>query len=252
MKIYEIMQIMEKEFPLETAYEWDNCGLLLGDKNKEVTKIFLTLDVTEETAKEAVSCGADMIISHHPLLFGGTKRITSETPEGRTIMLLLENKISVYAAHTNCDVAKNGINARLAELFELSDVENLEDSGLGRIGKLKKEISLSDFAELVKERLSTPFVRIAGDEKRMIKTVAIGSGACSDSIPVAVLKGADVMLTADTKYHEMLNCTACGIAVIDAGHYPTEIIVTDIFECILKPYGFELNKSESKDIYKLI
>lgn len=252
MKLSEIAKLIEAEFPQSDAYEWDNVGILFGSKNKEVKKALLSLDVNLAVIKEAIENKVDLIISHHPILFGGIKKINDDSLNGQILLALAENNIAVYSAHTNCDVGKNGINARLAEIFNLADVSCLEETGLGRIGNLEKELSLSDFAELVKSKLNTPFLRIAGDTDKPIKTVAIGSGACADSIPVAIAKGADVMITADMKYHDMINFSETGIAVIDAGHYPTEIIVMDIFEKILKNCDLTLIKSQNTDIFKFI
>ncbi len=249
MILSEIIKIIETAFPKELACSWDNVGLLVGEINRDIKKILLTLDVTEGTVAEAVDCGANLIVSHHPVMFAGIKSITDETSEGRLLLTAIKNNVAVYAAHTNCDIAEEGTNSYLAELFELRDVEALEEDGIGRVGTLNKSITLEAFAEIVKKKLNTPKVRVCGDMKRKIRKVAIGSGACSDSIPTAVLKRADVMLTADMKYHEMLDADALGICVIDAGHYPTEIAVIDIFEKLLSETGTELIKSKNKDIF---
>lgn len=252
MNLGKITEIIEKEFPLSCAYDWDNCGLLLGDNERDIKTVLLSLDVTEAVAKEAKNIGADLILSHHPILFDGTKKITGDTPEGRTILTLLENNTCVYSAHTNCDVAKNGINARLATLFDLSDTEFLEDDGLGRVGNLKNPMSFADFALFTKNVLNTPFVRICGDKRAQISRIAVASGACADSIPTAVKKGAQVIVTADMKYHDMINYSQMGIFIIDAGHYPTEIVVIDIFYDLLSHTGLNLIKSKNPDIFEFI
>lgn len=252
MELNEIAQIIEREFPLSSAFEWDNCGLLLGDRKRDIKTVLLSLDVTCAVAEEAKSVGADLILSHHPILFDATKRITADTAEGRLIAELMQNKICVYSAHTNCDVGKNGINARLAKIFNLLGIEFLEENGLGRIGTLKKAVSFSDFSILAKKLLNTPFVRICGDKNTEISRVAVASGACADSIPTAVKKGADAIVTADMKYHDMLNYSQEGICIIDAGHYPTEIIVTDIFCELLADTGIKLIKSKNPDIFEFV
>ena len=252
MRVFEIEKIIEKEFPPETAYEWDNVGLLLGRHDAEISKVLVALDVTPETAEEAKACGAELILAHHPILFGGTKRITDESEEGKMLLDLVENRICVYAAHTNCDVGVRGLNTYLAALFGLSEVEFLEENGLGRIGNIKKAVTLADFAEEVKRKLRTPHVRAGGDLTRLVRRVAVGSGACADSIPRAMSKGADVMLTADMKYHEMLNAVHSGICVLDAGHYPTEAVVTDIFGKLLEGKGLEVVKSKEADVFKYL
>lgn len=250
MKMYEIEELLERAFPKEKAYEWDNVGLLIGRHGSEINTVLTTLDVTPGAVAEAKKCGAELIVSHHPILFGGAKRITDDTAEGKLISELIENKICVYAAHTNCDTAETGINARLAEIFGLTDAEFLEENGLGRIGNLGKAVPLSEFAQSVKEKLGTPAVRIIGDGARIVKRVAVGSGACADSIPSAVEKGADVMVTADLKYHEALDAENAGVCVIDAGHYPTEAVAADIFAEILRGCGLKTVIYRGADVFK--
>ena len=239
MKAKEIIKIIENICPERLAYSWDNVGLLCGDENKDVKKVFVTLDTNTNTVKEAISKNADMIVSHHPILLGGIKRIDYSTSVGQMLKLLIENNIPLFAAHTNMDTAKGGINDKLAEMFELTDVKILDQhtddssAGLGRYGRLEKTIKLGDFAEHCKKILGTPFLRVSGDFEKDINTV-------------------EVIITGDMKYHNMIDMTELGICVIDAGHYPTEICVMDIFEDILKDTDIEIIKSENKDIFKLV
>lgn len=251
MKLYEIIKILENAFPKEGAYEWDNVGLLIGDESCEIKKVLVTLDITPSVIDEATKSGCDLVLSHHPILFSGIKQINTGSQEGRFILSAIKNGINIYAAHTNCDVAPTGINSYLAEILELESAEPLEENGLGRIGKLKNECTLSEFAKKVKSRLNLDFVRICGDESKTIKTVAIGSGACSDSIPFAIQKGAEVMITGDTKYHNMLDFSK-EIAIIDAGHYGTEIVVCNIFEQLLKDCPVDILRTKSVDVYKFL
>lgn len=250
MKLCEIIDIIETAFPTEGAYDWDNVGLLAGDRNSEINKVLLTLDITENTAKEAIEKGCQLILSHHPMMFSGIKQVTTDSAEGRIIISAIKNGVNIYAAHTNCDVAPTGINAYLAEIFDLENAEYLEENGLGRIGKIKNPCTLAHFCKKVKSALNLDFIRFCGDENKLIKTVAIGSGACSDAIPEALAKGADVMITGDTKYHNILDFSK-EIAVIDAGHYGTEIVVCDIFEKLLENCGLELVRTSAVDVYKL-
>lgn len=256
MKVHEIADLIENAAPSELAYPWDNVGILCGDNDKEVKKALVTLDVNEYTVNEAVSEKCDMIISHHPILLNGIKRINYSTSEGRMIKTLIKNDIAVFAAHTNMDTAENGINSALAELFSLQNIKilekNGENTGLGRYGDLIKSVTLKEFAQTVKTYLNTPFVRVSGNLDKIIKTVAVASGSCSDIIPEALKKGCDVIITADMKYHNTIENVESGIAVIDAGHYPTEIIVMDIFEEILKDTGIQTVKSKNKDIFNFI
>ncbi len=256
MQVFEIASIIEKAFPLCDAEEWDNVGLLLGRQNKEVKKVLLTLDVTPFVAEEAIKNGADMIVSHHPILFSPANRVTDETAEGAMLLKLIKNDISVYAAHTNLDKGIGGINDYLAKVFELKDVETVikgdrEGVGLGRIGLLPESMSVRELALYVKEKLSTP-VRLSGDSDKIVKKIAVASGASDDIVPTASEMGADAVITGDCKYHRNQAFLELGVAVIDAGHYPTEICSIDIFEKLLSGNGLEFIKSENKDIFEFI
>lgn len=250
MKINDIIKRLEKEFPKELAYEWDNVGLLVGDRDREVTNVVVCLDVTEDVVDFAKSADAELIISHHPLLFAPINRINGDTKNGKLLMDIIENKIAVYSAHTNCDKAECGINARLAEMFDLDDIEPLEEDGLGRIGSLKAGVSLTDFAKTVEEKLGVK-VRFCGDTKTMVKKVAICSGSGADLVDTAIKKGADVLLTGDTKYHQMLD-SKDSINIVDAGHFGTENIVTEIFAEILCDMGVSVFWKDTEDVFKYL
>lgn len=256
MKVRNIVETIEKFAPASLAYDWDNTGFLCGDYEKEVKKIYLTLDVSRYTVDEAAENGADMIISHHPILMGGTKNIKYGTTDGYIIKRLVESNIALYSSHTSMDTARGGLNDILAEKIGLKNIsvieeKNEEGCGLGRIGEVEKT-TLEKFAQIVKKKLNTPFVRVCGDFNREIKKAAVGSGSCSDIIPNAIKMGADVMVTADMKYHNSIDSVENGICVIDAGHYPTEIFVTEIFEKILENFDVEIIKSTEKDIFKIV
>lgn len=250
MKINDIIEILEKEFPTELAYEWDNVGLLVGDRNRDVQNVVTCLDVTEDVIEFAKNADAQLIISHHPVLFSPINRINRDTKIGKLLMDAIENKIAIYSAHTNCDKAENGINSRLAEMFELEAVEPLEADGLGRIGKLSRAVPFCEFAKTVEEKLGTK-VRFCGDTKKMVECVAICSGAGGDVLPFAIEKGADVLVTGDTKYHQMLD-SKDDINVIDAGHFGTEIIVAEIFAKILCDAGASVFWQDAEDVFKYL
>ncbi len=255
--VNEIVRLIEKTAPLALAYEWDNSGLLIGSRGKEVNKIYITLDTNKYTVDEAISLGADMIVSHHPIMFGGIKQIDYNTPSGYVISELIKHDIALYAAHTSMDCANGGINDVLAERLGITGTEIIENNpdfpgcGLGRIGTVKDQ-TLKELAEVVKAALNTPFVRVSGDPGKIIKRAAVGGGACDDLIPAARNMGADVMVTADMKYHITMDSVESGIAVIDAGHYPTEVFVTDIFKNILKDCGAEILISTEKDVFEVM
>ena len=254
----DIIRIVEEAAPLGLAYPWDNSGFLCGDINREVKKLYITLDVNIYTIDEAVKAGADMILSHHPIMFGGIKKIDYDTPQGYVIRQLIKNDIALYASHTPMDCAKNGINEVLADKLGIINKKVLEPSegfegcGLGRCGELKNEMTLRNFAEDVKKALNTPFVRICGNPDTIIKTAAVGGGACDDLIPAAIENGADVIVTSDMKYHISMDSEESGLPVIDAGHYPTEVFVIDIFADLFKDCDIEIVKSTEKDTFKVI
>lgn len=255
--VRNIIDLIEKAAPLGLAYPWDNSGFLCGDINKEVKRVYITLDVDCYTVREAAEAGADMIISHHPIMFGGIKRIDYGTPHGEVIRTLIKNDIALYASHTPLDCAADGINAALAARLGIRDakpIEGREDfpgCGLGRIGMVEKT-TLGAFAETVKTALGTPFVRVCGEVDKPVKCVAVGGGACDDLIPAAAAMGADVMVTADMKYHISKDSVESGIAVIDAGHYPTEVFARELFADILAGCGAELVISTGQDVFKII
>ncbi len=255
MKLKDIIALIEKEYPPELAYEWDNSGLFFGDGEKQVNKVLATLDVTPEIIDQAVETGADMVLSHHPVTMGGIKKLSDGSMVSNMIIKAIKNDICIYSAHTNMDTAKDGINQKLAELFELENTEVLENDkpydgcGLGRIGNLKNEISLREFCGVVNEKLQTSFVRVCGEERK-IKRVAVASGGCSEYVPTAIKKGADVIITADMKYHNCIEFVYDGIAIIDAGHFPTENIVKEMFKELLN--GVCVISADNKDIFKVV
>lgn len=258
MKLRKIAELIEKTAPKELAYHWDNVGLLVGSYEKDVKKALITLDTNLSTVREAAENNCDMIISHHPILFGGIKRVDVDTPVGEMLNILIKNDISVYAAHTNMDTAENGINSRLAELFGICEPKILEfhtersDAGLGRYGRLKNPITFAQLCGLTKQLLKTPSLRAAGDMDKEIKSLCVASGSCSEAVETAIKKECDAIITGDMKYHETIDYTEQGMCIIDAGHYPTETIVMDIFADILSETGLELIKSRNEDIFKFI
>ena len=161
MLLKDIIKIIENEYPKNLACSWDNVGLLAGNEENDIKTVLVTLDITPKVVDEAIKNGADLILSHHPLLFGGVKSFCEDNEQMKMYTKIIRNNISVYSAHTNMDTALNGINQKLAELFSLSDIGILEnETGLGRYGDIP-EISLNDFCEVVKKKLNTPFLKVS-------------------------------------------------------------------------------------------
>ena len=224
----DCIRVLEQIAPPELKESWDNVGLMIGDETDSIRGILFSLDVTEEVAEEAVSLGCNLIISHHPLIFQPIRSLNRQ--RDRKLFQLIENHVNVYSMHTNLDCAKNGVNDRLAECFDLQDTKVLcsdEETGLGRIGRLPEKMSFAAFLSLVKSVLNVKYVRYVGDLNREVRTVAVLGGAGADYLEYALQEGADVMLTAEVKHHIGLLAKETGIALVDAGHYETENIVME-------------------------
>ncbi len=258
MKVQDIYEAINNFAPFKLAYSWDNVGLLVGNSEREVNKVLITLDVDADVVREAVEKGCDMILSHHPVFYSPINRILTDEETGKMIELLIKNNISLIAAHTNVDVAKGGINDELARIFKLENVEVLEENqidpecGLGRVGELENEMTFGEFIGYTKDVLGVKGLRAAGKADKKVKTVAVAGGSCSEVIPLAYKKGADVIVTGDMKYHETIDNVNMGINIIDAGHYGTEINVLGLFEKAISHLDVESVRSENKDVFTFV
>ncbi len=201
--------------PFETQEEWDNSGLLIGAFDSRVKKAVLSLDATMDVCTFAADLGADLIVSHHPIIFSPL----SALPKESAAYICAGNNVSVVSVHTNFDKAQEGINANLCKILGLRDAAPVENSFIYK-GSLESEMSIDDFAQLVADRLCVSGIRYT-DTDKPIKTVAVGGGACEEYIEDS-MKVADCFLTGDMKYHPMLDAAEKGFAVISAGHFETE------------------------------
>lgn len=229
----DIMKVIEATYPKHAALEWDNVGLLAGRMDKDVKKIYVALDATDEVIDEAIALKADMLITHHPLLFSPLKQITDEYFIGGRVVKLLQHDISYYAMHTNYDVL--GMANLSGEILGLSEMEVLEVTdlekveGIGRVGFLEKELSLRECCELVKKRFQLDGAKVFGNLNTKVKRVAISPGSGKHMTELAIAKGADVFVTAEIDHHEGIDSVAQGMAIIDAGHYGLEhIFIEDV------------------------
>ncbi|MBE7063594.1 MAG: Nif3-like dinuclear metal center hexameric protein [Ruminococcaceae bacterium] len=240
MKIYEITNAIEQYAPKAWASSYDNVGLMLGDRNRDVTAVLLTLDVDLGVAMEAKAMGAELIISHHPLIFNPVKNITADSPEGKCLLYLAENKIAVYSAHTNLDSAPGGLNDLAAGFLRLSKTAPLEedgDHGIGRIGELPARLTLEALAAEIKRIYRLSHIRFIGRGDREVRRVALCTGSGGDLYSLAQEKGADAYITGDIKYNVARDAAASGLAVIELGHYESEYIVVDLLEKIITDYA---------------
>ena len=233
----EIINIIEETYPRQAALSWDNVGLLVGRSQKEVKKIYVALDATDEVIEQVIAEQADMLITHHPLIFSSLKTITDEQFIGSRVVTLLQHDISYYAMHTNYDVL--GMADLSAQMMGLQEVEILEvtnedaQQGIGRIGSLRP-LTLSECCELVKEKFGLQTVALFGEKERQVKRIAISPGSGKSIIDIALQKGAEVLITGDIPHHEGIDAVAQGLAIIDAGHYGLEHIFMEDMATFLK------------------
>ena len=229
MKLYEIIDFLDSELHPEYQEDYDNAGFLLGDPAVECTGALVALDLTPAVIDEAVTQGANLIVTHHPFIFGGVKHITTTDTTGRMIFSLVRNGIAVYAAHTNLDNLKEGINGILADRLGLTDCHILrpkpsalpEEIGAGMIGTLPFAMPAEAFLEQVKVSLGLPLLRISDVASPVVSRVAICGGSGSFLIEDAISQQADVYLTGDLKYHDFQHAEG-RITLADIGHYESE------------------------------
>ena len=236
MLLRAIIDSIESVAPRSAQEEWDNSGMQVGDTGRDIKSVLLTTDITEAVVNEAIEAGCQLIISHHPLLFHGLKQVCGQTPQARIVEMAIKHNIAIYSAHTNLDVAAEGINTRLAEKLGLEGIRGLEVSGLGAIGSLPEPINYLDFIGQIRAILDCTYVRYTRPAKEPIQTVALCGGSGAEFIDEAIHQGADVYLTADCKYHEFQDADG-RIGLIDIDHWISERHAREIFRDILSPLG---------------
>ena len=233
----EITETIERKYARTYAMSWDNVGLLCGRSDKEVKKIYVALDVTDEVVEHAVEMKADMLVTHHPLMMSGMTRITDESFTGKRLIKLIQNDISYYAMHTNYDVC--GMAELAGDKLKLKDAEILEETaeneGIGRVANLQEAMTLRECCELVKKVFALDSVKVFGNLDRKVNRMAVCPGSGKSFIKSAVKKGADVYVTGDIGHHDGIDAVAQNLAVIDAGHYGIEhIFIKDMSEYLKK------------------
>jgi dinuclear metal center YbgI/SA1388 family protein len=226
--VHEIERVLFDWAPRELAMEYDNVGLLVGDPNASVSRVLVSLDITESVVEEAVRIGAQLIVSHHPVMnctWHPVQTLRPDDRQGRILTELIRNNIAAICMHTNLDAAEGGVNDILADKLGLSIVLPLSQEKIGRYGVLKCDLPLVDFVRSVVKSLGCNGARYT-DRGRPVHRVAVGGGACADYIGQAIELGCDTFVTSDLKYHEFLDTTE--INLIDAGHFPTEDVVCQV------------------------
>ena len=222
-----VQQVEQKLFdwaPRQLAESWDNVGHLVGDPNREVRRVLVSLDITERVVQEAIDGGFDLIVSHHPVMnctWHPVQTLRTDDRQGRILTKLTENRISAICMHTNLDAAEGGVNDVLAQKLGLERLTPLTEEKIGRIGTLKCEMPLVEFTRFVIESLGCNGLRYT-DCGKPVHRVAVGGGACGDYIPQAIAAGCDTFVTGDVKYNQFRDSLDSGMNLIDAGHFWTE------------------------------
>lgn len=272
MKIREIIQKLEQKFPLEWQEDFDNCGVQCGDISNECSGALVCFNFSDNVIDEAIKIGANLVVSHHPLIFRGLKKIEPKDETGRIICKAIKNDILLYSMHTNMDSGTFGGNWLFAKKLELSDIEVLEmkngveepdksspeigiykndvslsSVGLGRVGNLPHAMAVTEFFDFLKERLNVTRVRYSGSTAgRVIKRVAVCGGAGNSFIEAALHSKADAYVTGDLKYHDFFRPDN-RMLLVDLGHFETECFIKDIlFNELNKFPGFPVRLFENE------
>lgn len=256
MKLKDITKKIECKYPVCLAYDWDNVGLLVGDFDSDVKKVMTVLEANEAVVDEAIEKGVDLVVTHHPFIFGKINRVNTGDLKGNLIHKLIKNDIAVYSMHTNFDIAFDGLNDYFMEVMDFKDTKVLDkiDSdenycegrtyGLGRIGKLEESVSLKELCEKLKSVLNIECLRVVGDLDKEIFKVAVVTGSGSEFAKLAAKEGADVILTGDVKYHEAQDVFDMGMNLVDCGHFDSENIFKDVM------YNFLSNELDGVEVIK--
>lgn len=264
MTVNRIIKALERDFPKEAAEAWDNVGLLVGDKNRKVERVQVSLDATEEIIDTAVADGIDLMIVHHPLIFNPIRSITSDDPLGRKLMKLIENNIALYVLHTNMDSVRGGLNDYVGEILGLEDgkivvlnrtelynEDGLLKSGIGRIYRLKEEMDAEEFLKHVKKKLNLENLKVAGKTDRKIKKVGVVNGSGASYWKKIKKLGGELFLTGDIRHHEALDASEENMIMADIGHFESEIFFAElIYKKLQKLPNIEISTYEEVPLFK--
>lgn len=255
MKVMDIIKVIEGLAPKSYAYEWDNVGLQVGKDNNTVNNVLIALELNLDILNEAIKKDVDLIIVHHPFIFSPIKSLDLESLQGKIIEGLIKNNISLYCAHTNIDIAKNGLNDYLMHKLNIDNTtilqREIEDEtkevGIGRVGYLKEEKIASILIEEIKNKLNIDKVRFIGDINKNISKVAVLNGSGADFIKKAYDNNVDIFITGDIKYHDAQSALDLSMPVLDIGHFESEIIFIDFIHELLSKEFKDINIKKSKE-----
>ena len=235
-KVKDVTKVIEQFAPLSIQEKWDNSGLCIGSPDAVVSSVLFGLDCTSELVDEAIECGADMIVTHHPLIFSGLKKISPEDMVGEAVIKAVKAGISIYAAHTNADKVISGVSGAMAAKLGLRNVEILsedgEGTGLGVVGELPEPMTAQQMVAFVKERFGLQAMRTSKLIDGEIRRLALCGGSGGSLISAAKAAGAQLYVSGDISYHNFF--TSEGFMIMDIGHYESEIEIVDILFSLVK------------------
>ncbi len=251
MKAIDLVRPFEEMAPISQQEKWDNCGFSVGDPQKEVSRVLVALDCTEEVIDEAILCGADIIITHHPLIFSGVKKISPQNWLGRVIYKAICNGIIIYSAHTNMDKAAGGVSALMAQKLGMEGCIPLTPDNFGMVGNLQQECSVAELAAKVKKVFGVDVIRCSSPLQEKVSRVAVCGGSGKPFIADAMHQGVQVYITGDITYHDFY--TERGFMVMDIGHYFSEYGIVDLFANIVSEnfpnFAVSISKKNNNPIY---
>ncbi len=252
--VADLCAFLESFAPSALAAEWDNVGLLVGDKAQKVERVMTCLTITPAAAAEAIRERADLVVAHHPLPFKPLKRITADQPAGRILLDLIRAGIAIHSPHTAFDSAAAGINQQLAEGLGLAQIQPLEpaegltaDLGSGRWGTLRKPQTLGQLAARLKQFLKISGLHAVGDLQAAISRVAVACGSAGEFLDVAIQRGCELLVTGETRLHTCYDAESRGIALLLAGHYASERFGVERLAGVLAAQFSELTVWASRD-----
>ena len=228
MKCSDVIAKLEELSPKSYAADWDNPGLLVGRKDKNVSKVYIALDATDAAIAKTIEYDCDMLITHHPMIFRPIKSVCEDDYVGRRILRLARHDISYYAMHTNFDVmgmadaAADNLDLKNRSVLDVTYEDDISKEGFGRVGNLPRQMTLAECAEYVKKAFDLERVKVYGDLEALVYKAAISPGGGNSIIGAAVKAKADVFIAGDIDYNPGIDAVAQGVAIIDAGHFGTE------------------------------
>ena len=222
MTVAEFYRYLCEKIPAELTLEGDKDGMsCCPDPEREVEKVLICLDVTRAAVEEAVEEGCQVILAHHPMLYGGIDSVSAEQYRGRKLVRLIENGIAVMSFHTRLDAVDGGVSDRLADLIGVRYTVKIGEKGICRLGELEEPLPAAVFAQRIKDALGAPFVEYS-DTGKLIRRVGVGGGSVNSHIPYAIAAGADAFVGGEINYHNLTDSKDMGISLFAAGHFFTE------------------------------